>query len=468
MPLRILLSPRWSRRGVLLAVAAGVLTCGRAQEIGVAGTMPEDFLPGLRSLLAVALKQSPTMVADELLVAAADAQRGMAGVAPMLPYVAFYPGYGKSVETVSGGGASSGQNGLIYTGTIRQNIFEWGTLKNQLEIQKAVELITAKNYAEGYRNFAASLRRQYLALIVAKVDLRNAQYGLKLSQQALALARDKLQHGTIASSEITGPELDADERQLAVDRATQVYVFARQTLAHQVGLKDIADETIPLEMPRPKYSPEASEYLLAGLMRDGARGNFQAQVAELNIREADLSYKIARVRLLPQFYATAGISQEDNTSATAQTVQQTLVTNKSYYLEVSWTLFDGLATHWAKVQALDNKRYWERQLEVVTDSTMDQAENARHNVEFSWRALGLAERRWNMASGYLVHTRAELRLGNVSQDDVAAATNGLYLSESAIASARADFLSTWSDFVSLVGADPALAQLPAHYVHDLR
>ena len=307
-----------------------------------------------------------------------------------------------------------------------------------------------------------------MALIVEKIDLRNARYGLELSKNTLALARDKLKRGVAAPTEVAGPELDADEKQLAVDRAEAAYLFARRTLAHQIGLGDVADETVPLEIPQPKYSSDASTYLLAGLLRDGARGSFPAQIQELNIRQADLTYKIAQVRLLPKFYATAGISQANNTYATATTVQQTLVTNKSYYLNASWTLFDGLGTHWAKIQALDSKLYYERQLEIVTDSIMDSAENSRHTVDFAWRALGLADRRGQLANGYLVHLQAELKLGNVSRDDVSGATNGLYLNESAINSARADFLSSWSDFVSLVGADPAMNRLPAHYVHDIR
>ena len=49
-----------------------------------------------------------------------------------------------------------------------------------------------------------------------------------------------------------------------------------------------------------------------------------------------------------------------------------------------------------------------------------------------------------------------------------AASTALYANETAVAGARADFLSTWGDFVSLVGGDPAMNNLPTHYVRDLR
>jgi hypothetical protein len=50
---------------------------------------------------------------------------------------------------------------------------------------------------------------------------------------------------------------------------------------------------------------------------------------------------------------------------------------------------------------------------------------------------------------------------------VDAQTNGFYGSSLALASARFDFLSHWSAFVSLAGADPALEALPVQYVRPL-
>jgi len=469
MPIRITPPAQRAGRGLLLLALLSLAAPLRATEPAVAGTMPEDYLPGLQGILDRALHQSPSMIAAELLVAVADAQRGMSGVAPLLPNIAVGPAYGKSVETVSGNsGASNGENGLVYSGTIRQNLFQWGRLKDQLEVQKTAELIAERNYAEAYRGFADTLRREYMALVVQGTDLRNARNQLDASRESLAVARDSLKRGAIAQSDIGPVELDADERQLGVDREDQAFAFARRTLARQVGMTDIPEASIPAGIPAPRYAPETANRLLAALMGDGARGTYQAQVASLNIRQADLNYRMARVQLLPQFFATAGISQQNNTYATAQSVQQTLVTNKSYYVNANWTLFDGLETHWAKVQALAYKRYWERQLEIATENALDQAENSRRGVDFAWRALQIADRLHAMADGYFHHVQSEFKLGNAPRDAFVAAGNSLYVSETALDSARADFLSSWGDFVSLAGADPAMNSLPIHYVRNLR
>jgi outer membrane protein TolC len=455
-----------------IAIVAAMACLGapsRAQEIGVAGTMPEDMLPGLNRLLDTALRQSPSMVATALQVAMADESRRISGVAPMLPSLGSGFGYGRSTQSLSNNsGANSGQSGFIYNAGISQPVFQWGALRYQLEITKTAQLIQQKNYAEAYRNLASTLRRQYLDLVQSKIDLRNKRFFLSDARAALTLADDNLKNGRIPPSTIAGYRMDVDERQLAVDRAEEVCRSTAQLMAHEAGAADFGEDAVPESVPAPKYAASAADYLLAGLLRDGARNTLQAQMDELQIRQSDLNYRIARVRLLPKFSASASMSQQTNTYATSTTVQQTLVTTRNYYLNANWSLFDGLATHWLKVQALDQKRYFERQLEIVTDSTMDQAENVRRTVDFSWRSLELASRRLEMAQGSLGYLEKEMRLGRASPDDVTSARGAVYSYDLSCAAARSDFFNTWSGFVSLVGADPAMNRLPNRYVRAIR
>ena len=74
----------------------------------------------------------------------------------------------------------------------------------------------------------------------------------------------------------------------------------------------------------------------------------------------------------------------------------------------------------------------------------------------------------SVADSQLKMTQTDFKLGNLSQDSLNASLDNLNQNEYAAASARADFLSAWSDFVSLVGADPAMGILPARYVRPVR
>ena len=456
-------------RGFFFLLALGLLAPVRADPTPAAGTMPEDYFPGLRPILDAALKESPSMIASALLIEQADAARQGSGVAPMLPSLGGGAQYGDDIESISGNSAATSRTkGLQYNIGLGQPLFQWGALKNQLEITKAVELIQKKTYADAYRSLATTLRRQYLGVIIDKIGLRNARYALKLSQDALAVAQEKLKGGTIAQGDIITPRMDAEGKQLRADRMEQAYQFDRRTLARTVGWKDLPDESIPLAIPIPKYSPATADALLAGLLREGARNTFQAQIDQLYIRQNELAYKIAAVRLLPKFSATAGYQVQNQAEAVAGSISQTTFAHETYYIVGNWTIFDGFATRAAKRSAVASRRYYERQLQIVTEATMDEAQNSRRTVDFSWRALNLAEQSMGIADFQQKQSLIEMKLGNISQDAVRGAQDALNQSDYDDATARAEFLSSWSEFVSTVGADPAMSKLPAHYVHDTR
>ena len=448
-------------------MALAVPVAAQMLDSPAVGTMPEDYLPGLNPLLQSALEQSPRMIANQMQIAVADAQRLYNGVAPLLPNVNGNMQYGAQSSSVSGGGPTSTNKGFQYNMQVNQNIFQWGALKNQLEVQKVAVTISQRNYAEGYRAYVGTLRRQYLGLNASKIALRNAQYSLKLAQKALEVANERLKSGAISPAEMTGPGLDVDDRQLWVDRSTEAYEYARRTLAREAGLADLPDASVPNEIPVPKYASDAASGLLADLLRDGAKDTFQAQVDELNIDQQKMEYKIAKVRLLPKVSTYAGISQQNQTYATSGQVQQTFVTNEFYWVQAQWTLFDGLATRGQKLQALYYRRYYERLLQATAEETMDQAQNARRNLDFAFRAMNLAERRRALATAALEQVKKEFKLGTMTQDMLNGSTDGLNQNELAATTARADFLSAWSDFVSLVGADPAMKNLPARYVRPV-
>ena len=99
---------------------------------------------------------------------------------------------------------------------------------------------------------------------------------------------------------------------------------------------------------------------------------------------------------------------------------------------------------------------------------MDQAQNARRNLDFAARAIDLAETRRDLSETGCADTATKFKLGSVSQDVLNASVDSTNQNDYGSDSARADFLAAWSDFVSLVGADPAMNNLPARYVRPVR
>ena len=458
--------PQLRRITLVAGIFLGGLSALRAELPVVEGSMPEDYLPGLKPLLQAALKQGPQMILSEITMVQAEATQVQQD-AQRYPNAGGVVQYSKGKSAVSGS-ASSGDSGLLYSFSAGQSLFQWGAMKNQSEIAKIGVLISQKNHAEAYRLFASSLRAQYMALVVKKAGLAGVKFRLKMSEAALEVETQKLKNGAISQGEMVSPTLNLEEARLAVDRAELDYAHSCRLFAHLVGSVEIEDGSIPTEIAKPVFSAGTSESLLALLRRDNGESTFAAQVAALYVRSADLGYKIARVRLLPKISASAGITQVNSTTASGGSKlppTTTVINSQSMSVVASWSLFDGFATRGARMSSLATKRYYERSLQNQIQLTLDNAENLQRTLVINARALGLTEQRMQLLEATLNRVKEEAQLGNVPQAAVDETASAYYTYKNVLASARAAFLSSWSDFVSLTGADPAMNYLPARYVH---
>jgi outer membrane protein TolC len=364
--------------------------------------------------------------------------------------------------------ATSGK-GLYYNIGISQNLFQWGALKNRSRIGQIDLELSHRNYAEAYRQLANSVREQYFALVAKKIYIRNLAFNLKTAQAALDVANQKVNSGALAPGDIMPTRIAAEQAGVDLDTAREDYSSAKLQLAQIVGLADFPDEYIPVAIPKPAFDAHAAESLLTGFLSSGARDTLQAQAYELGINEADLSYRIAKVGLLPKFSAAAGYSlQNIATVQGTNTVADYTLKEYTYDVGANWSIFDGFATKGAKLSALVAKRSAERQLKTYSETTLEQAQHLEHELQLAARSLDIEELRWQIAQGSVQHVEAEMKLGNASQSDLDGANANYYSADYANSGARAALLVQWAEFVSLVGQDPALDALPDAYVRKNR
>jgi outer membrane protein TolC len=435
----------------------------------VDGTMPEDYLPGLKDIVDAAGKESPQLVADALSVDIADAQKLYNGVAPMLPNVAGWSQYGDSISKVAAdAGANTTSRGLQYDFAAHQPVFHWGQLRDRL-VQSQISLaMSERRYATGYQQFIGGLRRQYLALITDKIAWRNTQFTLDIRTRALRALEGQAKAGAVPPSTLQGAQLDYDDAKLAADQQEEAYGFARRQLARQIGLADLPDASIPLDVPEPKFSRPGADNLLADVMRTGARYLGDTQISLLQIRDSALDYDYWKVNLMPMFQIEGELNQQNATNATPTSVQQTAITQENLYFRADWNIFDGFGTRGRKEEALLSRRQAERELKVRVDQELDAAQNAEHNVEFAWRALQTTSVRAAIAHSALLFAEQDRARGAGTDEAVAAARSNDYNYQYNLMTARTTFLATWADFVALTGHDPALNALPARYVRPVQ
>ena len=451
---------------VLALFCAGPVA--RAQRPDTAGTFPEDYLPALKPILATALRQAPQVIAKQLELEGSTL-RVMGANSLRLPSLGGNLTFASNETAISSNNSTrTRDNGVFYNFGLSQSIYHWGALKNEGDKARIGVLIAQKSYAEASRMLAVTLRRSYLELIVKKSLLQQLRFARDLNVAELKLAKEKLASGLFSQGDIAARELALSDENLRTQRAEVELVAQRRAFARLAGIGELAEAAIPSEIPSPTYDAAATSALLATLVRDGGRQTFQAQVSELRAREADLNYRIARVRLLPKFGASAAYSLENTTNASATTVSQQGVARQTVAIGASWSIFDGFASRAAKRDALVNKRAAELELKTSSEAAVDAAQALVQLLELDVQAMAMSALRVGLASAQLGKMEEELKLGNVPQTTVDQTLSGLKVMEFNNASARATFLARWSEFASLVGADPALTQLPARHDSEKR
>lgn len=452
-------------RTVLILISLGIGAAGMSVRAAdkLATPLPEELMPELEGILKVALAQSPQMVlrSIEIIQNEANVMTARSGLLPNAGLGASYSVNGAAVA--SNTDSTSRASGVYYSASISQPLFRWGTLKAQHEAAKIQLLISQKNYAEAYRILALSIRTQYLALVVKKLTLRNAHYSQRLTANALALEEDKLRNGRISQSEIVNLRLQMEDVSLQVERATEDLAQNKRLFLRQTGLQTLSDDQIPENIPALAYEPTVATAMLQRFLGVEWEEHPAVQLNRSWVRVAELNYKQAKYRLYPMFGLGASISQSNSTSASGGFVSQASVLSQYVGVNMNWSVFDGFATRAAKISANASKRTYERQLQTVSDNLRDQATNLERLVGFAHRAMRLAQTRAELSESAVRMLQEDANNGIASRTMVEVATGSYYQSQLTVLNQRVEFLTRWSEFVSTLGRDPALQQLPAHY-----
>ena len=442
-----------------------------AQTPPLPATLPEDFFPGLRAILHSALQQSPQMISSNLDLTAAEANRYMAA-SGLWPSV--------SAGTSLGGGQNSSvirYNALqqspflssyTYSFGVSQPLYHWGALQAATDISHLQIKISEHQYAQAYSELATTLRSQYLSLIAQKVQLRTAGLSLDQIKASVAVVEDRFKNGGATSDELTNAHLQLDDANLSIDRAMESFAHAKRMFLLMAGLSELSDDAIPDEIPPPIYSADTVEALLQNFESSGLHDTFLGRIYDDQIKQSELSYKIAKYRLYPKLDLSAGLSQEDESQVSGNTVVRNEVISNSVGVGVSWSIFDGFATRGAKLAALNNKRGAERKLRNYLDQTLEEARESERQLVFSARALAIAERRFQFSKEALQRAKDDFKLHTLSQSGLDQATANFYQEQAGIFGARADFLSQWSGYLSLLNVDPVLNNLPTRFFSDAK
>jgi len=398
----VLMSLRRSWRALPILAVFCVESLAGAEPTDIAGTFPEDYLPALKPILESALRQSPQIIAKQIEMEQ-SAARVYGADALRLPSLGGDLSYARNETSVANdnnanGRAKSNDAGIFYSVRLNQALYHWGALKAEGDKARIGVLIAERNYREASRLLAVALRRSYLDLVVKKITLRQMRFARDLLEKDLKLAKEKFANGTLSEGEIGGRDLNLKDFKLRTQRAEIEFANLRHAFSRLAGIGGLTEDAIPHEMTKPTYSPETTAALLDLITRDSGRSTFQAKVAELRVREADLNILIANVRLRPKVNVGAAYSLENTTNASATSVSQQGVARQTLSLSMQWNIFDGFATKGAKLDALAAKRANQLQLQNVTEAVVDAAKALAQQLDLDAQEMEMAEIRYSLSA----------------------------------------------------------------------
>ncbi len=431
----------------------------------VAGTMPEDYLPELKPILAKSLTLSPNTVLSNIAISQAEAA-AVVSDSPLWPYFGGNVSYGYNGSAVDSAGKSStsSSTGLTYHVGFSQPVYQFGALKARSDAGRVGVLIAQQQYAEAYRVLLGLLRTQYLGLVTNKIVLRNAQYRLKAEEASLAAKEGRLKTGELTEGDLNGPRLDAGEARLVVDRASVNLANNKRLFAHLAGLSDIPDSAIADMVPKPEFGYAAtSKAILNKLKGGGVDETPLVKNYALYAEQSDLIYKSVKTGLYPKFALSAGYDLQFYNQVASATVSQTALRSYNVGLTMSWTIFDGFSTRGQKLQALHNKRYYDRYKQNQAETFVDTADVFASQLELSARSMSFADTRSSLQRAAVQLTIDQSKQGAATEQQVTGANITYQAADAAATAVRVEFMSKWADFVSVAGFDPMMENLPASY-----
>jgi outer membrane protein TolC len=448
-------------RGAVFTILFSAATvCLRAAEAeNVAGTMPEDYLPELKGILVNAFKRSPELITREFDRVVQEARVTMSK-ASRLPQIGGNFDYGVTqTATASNTSSQSRNTGAQYNFSLGQALFHWGALKNEVEIARINLAVSNKDTTRIFREVSIALRKAYLALIVEKARVRQARESLELVRADLEVIQAKKKDGTVSGAVVAGEEMREREVALGVERAEIEFAANRRRFALVAGMREMPEESIPTEIPKPNFLEPLATAIAAETLRENARSTLEYEIYELRLREALLRQKIVNTRLLPKFGVGASYSLRNNTEVNGNFVNQQAVTEQRVAVSGSWTIFDSFATSGAKREAAANRRSLEQRKVSDIEALLQRIQTLERSLKLDAQQIALADTRHAIAvqGGELV---AEgVARGSLPKADVERAELGILQAYANSMDARASFLNRWTEFVATAGADPLLNNL---------
>jgi outer membrane protein len=439
------------------SLLCGSLLLGGGVAIAEEVTVPEHLFPQLDRILQSALQQSPRILARNLDLVIADGEETQAK-AGQYPSIGGSVGFRRANERREGIAGSFTTDILDYSLSLNQPLWHWERVRNNARIGEIRRQIAGQQYREAYRLLAQEIRSAYLNLIIRKLVTDNARFTLKLVEDRLANAEERLSKGVASAGELFRPRIDALQTRLSTDRAIEDLEQSLRGFRLLTGMEALREEDLPADIPILNGDENTAARLLAGFLSQKDPQTSGTFVVGQQLEVENLNLAIQRKRLYPLFNFSAGISQ-NRQSYSLDVSQLYRVEDRYVGVSVSWSIFDGMATRGAIRAAKARQQQLEANYRQMTESVAKDAQHMQKDVEFALRQMRIDDRLFDERRTFLDGLEAGVKNGTATEAGVNDARVSFNVARINACNSRMAYLQRVGDLLGLTREDPVLQSL---------
>ena len=308
---------------------------------------------------------------------------------------------------IDGDNITSSQSKTSYNGSYgidaNWTLYNGGKRLNTIKQQQLNRRIAELSVAQSENSIEESIAQNYVQILYATEAVKVNESTLKVSQAECERARQLLEAGSIAKSDLAQLEaqVSSDNYQLVTSRATlQDYKLQLKQLLEMDGdiemnlyLPQLNDSNVLIPLPA-----KDDVYNTALSLRP------EIEAGKLNVESSDLSIKMARAGYLPALSLSAGIGSTNangNDFSFSEQVKRNW--NNSLGLTLSIPIFDKRQT-----KSSINKAKLQKQTSQL--DLLDNQKTLYKTIESLWLAANSAQQQYVAAARKLKSTETSYSL----------------------------------------------------------
>ena len=428
----------------MLALATGL----HGQGSLLVDRLPEQSMPGLRSLLETAMTDSSSMRIRDLVEENYEGRRMVSDSAKQFK-LSGRASYRKEEDVEKDD--SEIRDRVYYSLTLSKALYHWGALKASKQKGELYLRMEELSTFESYRKLALDVRRRYMNALIARKDIELSKNSLELYRKQLEVEQKRLESGSASSVQVYDLGLRVDGAELDLLKKENTLRGEIETLARVIGTDvEIVQQSLTVDIPKREGLDESMIQGLAQWFDDGVARSASIERSSKGIEVYEKDVRIANQRLKPKIGLAIGLTQYDLDDRGARRAEEIFYGG----ISITWSFFDGQATRGAKRSAIAKLEQTKAEFEQAKSNYRFNLEQTQKELDLNTRILERDEVALERAREHVANITQDFEAGRVTFSVFGRIEQSLLTQEIRTYRSRANYMNSLAEMASLLGFDP--------------